>query len=260
MTAFALETRNLVKSFGALHVTNEVSIQLAPGARHALIGPNGAGKSTLVGLISGTILPNAGSVFLFGRDVTRASPAKRTKLGLVRTFQITSLFARLTVLENLYLAVSEQRLESFDLWRPAAKCSESLGHAEALLEQFRLTQFANRNVSVLAYGQQRLVEIALALALEPKVLLLDEPAAGIPSGETRLLIDAIERLPSEIAILLIEHDMELVRHFAHEATLLVRGAVVASGLVRDILASREVREVYLGGVAQTQGGKGPADA
>jgi branched-chain amino acid transport system ATP-binding protein len=260
MSEFALETRGLVKSFGALRVSNEVSIALAPGARHALIGPNGAGKSTLVGLISGTIRPNAGSVSLFGRDVTRAGPAKRTKLGLVRTFQITSLFAKLTVLENLYLAVSEQRQESFDLWRPAARRSEALGRVEALLQEFRLTEFANKNVSVLAYGQQRLVEIALALALEPKVLLLDEPAAGIPSGETRLLMDAIERLPREIAILLIEHDMELVRRFAHDATLLVHGGVVASGPVGDILTSQRVREVYLGKVAQTPGDDGRADA
>jgi branched-chain amino acid transport system ATP-binding protein len=249
MTEFALETKQLFKQFGGLRVTNNVSIALRRGARHALIGPNGAGKSTLVGLLSGTIKPNAGTVSLFGEDVTRSYPAARTKLGLVRTFQITSLFAKLTVLENLYLAVSEQRQQSFNLWRPAARSAETLARAEALLAEFRLTEFANRSVSVLAYGQQRLVEIALALALEPKVLLLDEPAAGIPSGETHLLMDAIERLPEDITILMIEHDMALVRRFAREATVLVQGAVVASGPVAEIMASQEVKEVYLGGAA-----------
>jgi branched-chain amino acid transport system ATP-binding protein len=260
MSEFVLETRGLVKSFGALRVTNQVSIALAPGARHALIGPNGAGKSTLVGLISGTIQPDAGTVSIFGRNVTHAAPAKRTKLGLVRTFQITSLFSKLTVLENLYLAVSEHRRESLDLWRPAARRSATVGRAEALLEQFRLTEFANKNVSVLPYGQQRLVEIALALAVEPKVLLLDEPAAGIPSGETRLLMDAIERLPESIAILLIEHDMALVRRFARDATLLVHGGVVASTSVREILTSRDVREVYLGKLGETPRDEGRAHA
>jgi len=260
MSDIALETKQLFKQFGGLRVTNNVSIALPRGARHALIGPNGAGKSTLVGLLSGTIKPNAGTVSLFGEDVTRASPATRTKLGLVRTFQITSLFARLTVLENLYLAVSEQRRESFDLLRPAARRPETLAKAEALLVEFRLTEFANRDVSVLAYGQQRLVEIALALALQPKVLLFDEPAAGIPSGETRLLMDAIERLPEDITILMIEHDMALVRRFAREATVLVQGAVVASGPVAEIMASQAVRDVYLGNAAAKSAHEGRPNA
>jgi branched-chain amino acid transport system ATP-binding protein len=249
MTEIALETRNLVKRFGGLRVTNDVSIALRRGARHALIGPNGAGKSTLVGLLSGTIRPDSGAVSLFGHDVTGTSPAKRTRRGLVRTFQITSLFARLTVLENLYLAVSEHRGVSFDFVRPAMRRTEILDRAENLLIELQLAEFASKRVSLLAYGQQRLVEIAIALALEPKVLLLDEPAAGIPSGETRLLMGAIERLPADITILMIEHDMALVRQFAEEATLLVQGAVVANGTVGDIMNSRVVREVYLGAAA-----------
>lgn len=249
MTEIALETRNLVKRFGGLCVTNEVSLALPRGARHALIGPNGAGKSTLVGLLSGTIRPTSGTVSLFGHDVTGASPAKRTRSGLARTFQVTSLFGRLTVLENLYLAVSEQQGASFDFLRPAMRRSEILDRVESLLVELQLAEFANKRVSLLAYGQQRLVEIAIALALEPKVLLLDEPAAGIPSAETRLLMGAIERLPRDITILMIEHDMALVRQFAEEATVLVQGAVVATGTVGDIMNSRVVREVYLGAAA-----------
>ena len=251
MSAYALETRGLMKRYGGLVVANEVSLALEKGARHALIGPNGAGKTTLAGLISGTIRPNSGSVWLFGEDVTRAGPAQRTKRGLVRSFQITSLFAKLTVLENLFLAVSEQRGESFSIATPAACRRETLARAEALVTQFGLGPVANRRVSELAYGQQRLIEIALALALNPKVLLLDEPAAGIPSSETGVLLDAIETLPQEIAILLIEHDMALVRRLARDATLLVQGAVIARGTVASLLASDVVRQVYLGKAART---------
>lgn len=250
MKPAALQIRNLSKRFGGLQVTNNVSLSLESGARHALIGPNGAGKSTLVGLISGTIRPNGGTISLFGEDVTSAKPARRTKRGLVRTFQITSLFAKLTVLENLYLAVSEQRGESLAMWRPAAMRGETLSAAEALLAQFKLVEFANRPVFQLAYGQQRLIEIALALALHPKVLLLDEPAAGIPSGETRLLTDAIEALPADISILMIEHDMALVKRFARNATLLVHGAVAAAGPISELMASETVRRVYFGKAAE----------
>lgn len=252
MNPAALEIRNLSKRFGGLQVTNDVSLSLESGARHALIGPNGAGKSTLVGLISGTIRPNEGTVSLFGEDVTSAKPARRTKRGLVRTFQISSLFAKLTVLENLYLAVSEQRGQSYAMWRPAALRGETLSAVEALLAQFKLTSLANRPVSQLAYGQQRLIEIALAIALHPKVLLLDEPAAGIPSGETRLLMDAIEALPSDISILMIEHDMALVKRFARDATLLVHGSVAAAGPIGELMASETVRRVYLGKAAEAR--------
>ena len=254
MSDIALETRDLIKRYGGLTVTNGVSLSLKRGARHALIGPNGAGKTTLVGLLSGTITPTSGSVGLFGRDVTRLSPAARTKLGLVRTFQITSLFPGLSVLENLYLAISERRGESLNFWRAAIKRKEILAEAEQLLIEFHLTGVAGKQASLLAYGQQRLVGIALALALEPKALLLDEPAAGIPSGETGVLIEAMDRLPSSITILIIEHDMTLVRQFARDATLLVQGAVVATGTVSDILNSSVVREVYLGSAAARTAG------
>jgi branched-chain amino acid transport system ATP-binding protein len=249
MSELALEAKGLTKRYGALCVTDGVSIRLGKGARHALIGPNGAGKSTLVGLLSGTIRANAGRVFLFGEDATSFKPAQRTKRGLVRTFQISSLFANLTIVENIYLAVSAQRGEGFDIWRPAGRRREILDAVEALLDEFGLKSQGNRRTCELGYGQQRLVEMAIALALKPKVLLLDEPAAGIPSGETRLLMEAIERLPQDIGVLMIEHDMELVRRFAKEATVLVQGAVLISGSVASVMASEEVRKVYLGAVA-----------
>jgi branched-chain amino acid transport system ATP-binding protein len=249
MKDWALETVGLVKRFGALTVTDEVSLALRPGARHALIGPNGAGKSTLVGLLSGTLRPNSGRVLLLGEDVTNFSPAKRTKRGLARTFQISSLFNNLTVIENLFLVITEQQRSGFDLFRPAGRRRDILDVAERILEEFRLLPHANRRVAELAYGQQRLIEIAIALALQPKVLLLDEPAAGIPSGETRLLMDAIERLPEDITILMIEHDMELVRRFARDVTVLVHGSVLVSGRLDEVMRSDEVRKVYLGSTA-----------
>ncbi|HKS17761.1 MAG TPA: ABC transporter ATP-binding protein [Bradyrhizobium sp.] len=251
MTGWALQTIGLAKRFGALVVSNDVSIALRPGARHALIGPNGAGKSTLVGLLSGTLRANDGRIILLGEDITDLAPAARTRRGLARTFQINSLFVNLTVIENLYLAITEQRRASFDFLRPAGRRRDILDAAEEMLEEFRLAPDANRKVAELAYGQQRLVEMAIALALRPKVLLLDEPAAGIPSGETRLLMEAIERLPDHMTILMIEHDMELVRRFAREVTVLVHGSVLLSGPLDEVMRSDEVRRVYLGTAGAT---------
>jgi branched-chain amino acid transport system ATP-binding protein len=251
VTSYALQTVGLCKRFGALSVSNDVSISLALGARHALIGPNGAGKSTLIGLLSGTLRADSGRVFLLGEDVTALSSAKRTKRGLSRTFQINNLFAELTVLENVYLAVSENIGASLQFWRPAGRRPDIVERAEQMLDEFQLSEQANRKVSELAYGQQRLVEMAIALALKPKVLLLDEPAAGIPSGETNLLLEAIERLPEDITVLMIEHDMELVRRFARDATVLVRGSVLLSGPVEAVMSSDEVRKAYLGSAAMS---------
>jgi ABC-type branched-subunit amino acid transport system ATPase component len=245
MTA-ALEARGLRKAFGALTVTDRVSLQLAAGARHALIGPNGAGKTTLVGLLSGTLRPDAGSIHIFGEEVTRFKPAQRARRGLIRTFQVSSLFPQLTTLENVYLAVTQKKAAGFDVWGAAGKRRDLLDASEQLLAQFRLLDHAGRKVGELAYGHQRLVEMALALALEPRVLLLDEPAAGIPSGELSLLIDAIERLPREIALLIIEHDMAFVRRFAEDVTVLVHGRVFLSGSLHEIMGSQALRDVYLG--------------
>ena len=242
----ALETCGLQKSFGALVVANAVDFRLERGARHALIGPNGAGKTTFVELVTGALRPNAGQIRLDGADVTQMAQAARVKRGLVRTFQITALFSRLSVLENVALAVCEREGIAGDLFRPAGHHRAAIEEAHALLETLRLEDEALRPVKTLAYGRQRRVEIAVALALSPKVLLLDEPAAGVPSSESGTIIDAIERLPSDIALLIIEHDMDLVFRLAQRITVLVQGSILVEGPPAAIAADPEVRKVYLG--------------
>jgi ABC-type branched-subunit amino acid transport system ATPase component len=241
-----LEARNLTKRFGSLLVTDDVSLRLAPGARHALIGPNGAGKSTLVHQFSGVVRPDAGRIFVSGNDVTALSAHRRVAYGLGRTFQVTNLFPALTVMHSLFLAVSERAGLSRTAWRPAAACKDALDDACAVAEMLRLSHCLPRRVSELAYGEQRLLEIAIAMALKPKILLLDEPAAGLPKSDIPLVLDAIRRLPAETAILLIEHDMLIVREFAQVVTVLVDGRVTISGPPQDVLASDIVRAVYLG--------------
>jgi branched-chain amino acid transport system ATP-binding protein len=242
----ALEIRNLNKSFGAIQVAKDISLVLAEGARHALIGPNGAGKTTLVSMISGVVRPDKGSVLLFGHDISADTPAARTKRGLVRTFQVSNLFGKLSVLENVFLAVCENSNSSLDFWTAAGKKRHLIERAEAIIDQLKLTSSAHDRVSEIAYGRQRLVEIAIALALHPRVLLLDEPAAGIPHSETDVLLSAVDSLPKYIAILMIEHDMQIVRRFATEVTVLVRGSVLMSGTPADVMSSDQVKEVYLG--------------
>jgi len=242
----ALETRGLQKSFGALTVANAINFRLERGARHALIGPNGAGKTTFVELVTGALRPNAGQIRLDGADVTSLPQAVRVKRGLVRTFQITALFRRLSILENVTLAVWERQGIAGDLFHPAGHHRAAIEEAHALLERLGLEDEALRPVSMLAYGRQRLVEIAVSLALSPKVLLLDEPAAGVPSGESGRIIEAIERLPQDIALLIIEHDMDLVFRVAQRITVLVQGSVLVEGSPEAIAADLEVRRVYLG--------------
>ncbi len=246
MSAFALETIDLCKSFDALHVSKNINLRLPTGARHALIGPNGAGKTTFVQLLSGVLRSDRGQIFLMGEDITFASKRRRVKLGLVRTFQVTSLFRGLTVLENVYLAESEHVGVSQQMIRAAGTRRELLARAEATIAQLGLGEDMHRKIAEIAYGRQRLVEIAVALSLEPKVLLLDEPAAGIPTKEVSILLDAVDRLPRDIAILMIEHDMHVVRRFASEVTVLVNGSVLMTGSPRDVMSSDEVRTVYLG--------------
>ena len=241
-----LETRGLSKRYGELHVTNDVSIALAPGARHALIGPNGAGKTTLVGLISGTLRPDAGSIHIGGVDVTRESALARAMRGLGRTFQITNLFAGLTVLENLFIVLAERAGSSGRMFRSAARHRRLIDEARSVLARLGIGHTASRTVEAIAYGEQRLVEIALALCLKPRILLLDEPAAGIPAGEMARVIDAIGNLPGETAILLIEHDMAIVRQVATRVSVLVEGSVLETGTPAAILASERVKAVYLG--------------
>jgi len=246
MSDIVLQTRGLYKTFGALVVARDIDFSLARGARHALIGPNGAGKTTFINLISGALPATRGDVFLGGDNVTRLAEALRVKRGLARTFQINRLFAGLSVLENLYLAVSEHMGAANGMLRPAGARPDVVAKAERLLETLKLKDDAGKTVAELPYGRQRLVEIAIALALEPKVLLLDEPAAGVPSGESHILLDAIDALPRDIAILIIEHDMDVVFRFADTITVLANGAVLANGKPEEIVHNAEVRAVYLG--------------
>jgi branched-chain amino acid transport system ATP-binding protein len=252
VTAPALEAIGLRKSFGALTVTDDVTLRLDAGSRTALIGPNGAGKTTLVGLLSGTVQPDAGQISLFGREITREGLALRVKQGLVRTFQVSSLFAKLTVLENIFLAVSENAGASSDMWRAAGRRRALIERVEGIMERLQLTDRRHHRVSEIPYGVQRLLEIAIALALEPKVLLLDEPAAGIPADEVGVLLDAVDSLPAQIAILMIEHDMHVVRRFASEVHVLVHGRILMTGPPADVMASPEVRAVYLGESGQSR--------
>ncbi len=246
MTTPVLETRDLCMNFGALQVTHHVDFSLAAGARHAIIGPNGAGKTTFVNLISGALRPTSGRVLLHGEAITHLPESKRVKRGIARTFQINSLFAGLTVLENLYLAVSERIGMTRRLLRAVGAHPHVVTEAWRLLELLHLTQDAQHTVAELPYGRQRLVEMGIALALQPKVLLLDEPAAGVPSTESHIILEAIEALPSGMAVLIIEHDMDIVFRFAQAITVLVDGAVLASGTPRDIAANAQVKAVYLG--------------
>ena len=254
MSVVALAAKGLTKRFGGLIVNHNIDLVLARGARRALIGPNGAGKTTLVGLLSGAIRADAGTIALFGDDITRDNPARRVKRGLVRTFQVSNLFMQLSILENIFLAVSEQAGVTRDLWRPTAKRGALIECADAIVEGLGLGSDRHRRIAEIAYGRQRLVEIGIALALQPKVLLLDEPAAGIPTGDVGILLRAMEALPPDIAILLIEHDMQIVRRFATEVTVMVQGRVLATGAPADIMTSAEIRSVYLGTAGQARFG------
>jgi branched-chain amino acid transport system ATP-binding protein len=244
--AAMLETQGLCKSFGALPVASDINLRLEGGARHALIGPNGAGKTSFVNLVTGMLAPSSGRILLGGEDITYLSQAARVKRGLVRTFQISALFRRLSLLENVTLAISEREGSAGDLVRPAGRHRGVIEEGYALLEALGLAADALRPVNELAYGRQRLADIAVSLGLKPKVLLLDEPAAGVPSGETGAIIDMIERLPADIAFLIIEHDMDLVFRLANRITVLVQGSVLVEGPPRDIAADAQVRQVYLG--------------
>lgn len=245
MTA-ALEIRELYHSFGALQVARGISLELPLGARHALIGPNGAGKTTLVNLISGALRTDKGSVFVQGRDVTGLSQAARVKSGVARTFQINQLFRGLTVFENVVLSVTERQRKSSVLFRRLSRDAGVIEEAMELLRALRLEEDALKTVQELPYGRQRLVEIAITLAQRPGVLLLDEPAAGVPSTESHIILDVLETLPADMAILIIEHDMDVVFRFAHRVTVLVNGSVLVEGEPDEIAADTQVRAVYLG--------------
>ena len=244
--SLALETRSLCKSFGALTVAANIDFKLEAGARHALIGPNGAGKTTFVNLLTGRLAPSSGSIFLAGEDVTSLAQSGRVKRGLGRTFQINTLFGTMSVLDNVALGVAERHGSAGRLWRPARAFSAVRDEALELLAMLGIADEAERSVQGLPYGKQRLVEIAIALGLKPRVLLLDEPAAGVPSLESGRILEALDSLPSEIAILIIEHDMDLVFRFAKRITVLVQGEVLCEGTPDEIANDARVRQVYLG--------------
>jgi ABC-type branched-subunit amino acid transport system ATPase component len=241
-----LQTRNLVKRFGAFVATNDVTLNIEQGARHALIGPNGAGKTTLINLLTGFLVPNSGDVLLNGESMIGQSQHLRVRRGLVRTFQINRLFADMTVLEAVTLSVCERLGLGSHWWKPVGAHTAAIEEAAALLARLRLLDVANEKTRSLAYGKQRLIEIALALASNPKVLLLDEPAAGVPTGESRKLFETIAELPRDVTIVLIEHDMDLVFRFADRISVLVNGAILTEDVPDVIAKDRRVKEVYLG--------------
>lgn len=246
MDAATLEARDLSLWFGSNRVIADVNFTLRPGERRALIGPNGAGKTTFVNLITGRLRPSSGQVLLDGVDITNLQEASRIRRGIGRTFQITSLFPKMTVRENVFLAVAESEGIAARMLRPVSRHRKQLDRVDELVRRVGLCDAAHVPAQLLPYGRQRLLEIAVALALRPKILLLDEPAAGIPTAESHVILDIIATLPKDIAVLLIDHDMDLVFRFAQQISVLVQGTILVEGAPGDIAADPRVRDVYLG--------------
>ena len=242
----ALETVGLAKSFGGLAVTRDLSLTIARGARHALIGPNGAGKTTVINLLTGLLRPDGGCILLEGSDVTRLPVHARALRGVARTFQINELFADLSPLETIALAVSERHGRGSDAWHSLARTANMGAEIEGHLRQFHLLDVMDQRTATLPYGKQRLLEIALAIAAQPRVLLLDEPAAGVPENEREDILAAVAGLPRDVIVLLIEHDMDLVFSFADRISVLVNGALLAEGTPEDVARDPRVKAVYLG--------------
>ena len=241
-----LSAQGLVMQFGGITATNNVTLDLHHGARHALIGPNGAGKTTLINLLTGVLQPSSGKIVLEGQDITTLAPHQRVRRGMVRTFQINQLFDTLTPLETLTMVVSQQQGLGGKWWQALGSSARVTERCAQLLEQFHLTAVMAQETRVLAYGKRRLLEIAIALACEPRVLLLDEPVAGVPAGEREELLQTVAALPSDVSILLIEHDMDLVFSFAKRMTVLVNGSVLTEGDPDQIANDPRVKAVYLG--------------
>lgn len=242
----ALETRSLNKNFGAIEVARDINFSLRRGARHALIGPNGAGKTTFINLLTGSERPSSGAILLNGDDISSLPTHRRVRRGLARTFQINTLLRSLSVLENVQLAIIERRGGGGMMTGGGRLQREAAERALHLLEELGLADDGAKPVRDLAYGRQRLVEIAAALALEPTVLLLDEPSAGVPQADFHLVYDTIANLPAEISVLIIEHDMKLVFRFAERISVLVQGQILREGTPKDIAEDKMVRQVYLG--------------
>jgi branched-chain amino acid transport system ATP-binding protein len=247
MTAPALSTRNVNKSFGQLVVARDISISIPRGERYALIGPNGAGKTTLINLMTGMLRPDSGQIALGDDNITNLKPDERVKRGLARTFQINTLFPNLTALEAVMLAICERNGDAGTWWKGLPSYRDDADEAYAILKSLRLGDHAYRATRELAYGQQRLLEIALALATKPEVLLLDEPAAGVPPDESSELFTVIAELSKDITVLFIEHDMNVVFRFASRIIVMVGGAILLEGTPKEISSDPRVREVYLGG-------------
>ena len=241
-----LETIGLEKRFGGIIAAQNVSLAVEQGARHALIGPNGAGKTTVINLLTGVLKPTAGRIRLDGRDITGLDPHQRVRLGIARTFQINQLFLDLTPLESIGLAVSERLGSGGDWWRLVGSKAAVTDEIVEIVERFRLADVMHERTAILPYGKQRLLEIALAFACRPRVLLLDEPAAGVPEAERQELLATIAALPAEVTVLLIEHDMDLVFSFADRISVLVNGALFVDGAPEDVARDPRVKAVYLG--------------
>ena len=241
-----LETIGLEKRFGGIVATNDVALSVAKGARHALIGPNGAGKTTVINLLTGVLRPTAGRIMLDEQDITDLEPHKRVQLGIARTFQINQLFAKLTPLETIGLAVSERMELGRQWWRLTGSKSIVIEESVDILARFNLADVMGEPTATLPYGKQRLLEIALAIACRPHVLLLDEPAAGVPEAERHGILDAVAALPSDVTVLLIEHDMDIVFSFADRISVLVNGALFVEGAPEEVAADPRVKAVYLG--------------
>lgn len=244
--AIVLETVGLHKRFGGIVATNDVSLKVEKGARHALIGPNGAGKTTIINLLTGVLTPTAGKILLDGEDITRLSAHARVRRGIARTFQINQLFPDLSPLDTLGLAVSERLGFGSDWWRIVGSKPEVVDEVIVLLEQFHLADVMNERTAILPYGKQRLLEIAVAIACKPRVLLLDEPAAGVPDDERHDILSTVAALPKDVTVLLIEHDMDLVFSFADRISVLVNGALFVEGKPDEVARDPRVKAVYLG--------------
>jgi branched-chain amino acid transport system ATP-binding protein len=242
----ALELEGLCRQFGGLDAVRDVSLSVAEGARQAIIGPNGAGKTTLFNLITGELSPSAGRIRLFGRDVSSRPPHARAAMGLARTFQITNLFGRLTVEENVLLAVQALRPARYVMSRPLARYPTMLDRVRVLLEGVGLWERRHAEVHALSYGEQRQLEVLLALAGGPRLLLLDEPAAGLSPGERREMARFIKGLDPRLTILLIEHDMDVAFEIVETIAVLHFGRLVAQGLKDAVREDPAVQEIYLG--------------
>jgi branched-chain amino acid transport system ATP-binding protein len=243
-----LELRGLSKSFGGLHAVRDVTLAIMPGDRKAIIGPNGAGKTTLFNLVTGIFPSSSGQVLLFGQDATTWPSHRRTALGIARTFQVTSLFPGLTVLDNVLLAIKGLKKSKFVMWRLQSSYREDYAKARELLEQANFHHRSDTQVRYLSHGEQRQLEIILGLASDPRILLLDEPAAGLSSGESAEMTKFLQRLDPNLAILLIEHDMDVVFDVAAQISVLHFGEILETGTPEQIHASKRVQEIYLGGV------------